>query len=534
MNNGDNQYSALIDAFISESSLTNTEFPLQANGSGSFFFLNDNEFFDTSSINNWKRAAFTYLDSAGIVTRKDCAVYTLSSGIPGTAQAKYQQSPGTNTVNAINTGEINQTIQIYGDASHGNFTKDDYLVVKYQENGYKQIRVDIPDLYSQATLKAIAYPIPTPFSQLSVAIGDPNKSLVLVDHTAAPLVVGGKSFSYEVQEVGITLGVDILREINYNLAQGGSYLGKLAFNLPDIIGELGDDVETVRGYVEDDASYSGFYVSRSGGDHPDFTRFQSDDGTYYTPLASITYSAPNLINGSKVRLYNVTQARQIEISSVSGGGGYSRTLVEGTDYDQNDEIVMLAAYSSGATAKRILRGTGVATTSNIVINDTQQDWEEYNDAGADGSDVPECSTNYSEIQVEVTDSDNSTEKRRIASFIAHSLTTNEGIAQWVSLAGVPVIDYINSGTAVVNVDVANLKIDNIKDAPLNMIDAFKLRASDNSSLVSDSTYTIRFDNDGSDAVIPDVDSFAKKVDLTIVNNGVKKASKLVVHEEDLT
>lgn len=71
------------------------------------------------------------------------------------------------------------------------------------------------------------------------------------------------------------------------------YTSYTAFDLPDIIIENGSTYETEYGSVESDGlvtDLSGFYLSRSAADHPNITRFQSNDGTYYTPavLAQIS------------------------------------------------------------------------------------------------------------------------------------------------------------------------------------------------------------------------------------------------------
>ena len=55
-------------------------------------------------------------------------------------------------------------------------------------------------------------------------------------------------------------------------------------------------------------------------------------------------------------------------------------------------------------------------------------------------------------------------------------------------------EYKDSGNAEVNVAVATLEINNVKAAPLDIVDSFKLRASDGSSLVDNSLNTINFDN----------------------------------------
>jgi hypothetical protein len=222
--------------------------------------------------------------------------------------------------------------------------------------------------------------------------------------------------------------------------------------------------------------------------------------TFITPIVTIDVTAPNLLDNSRVRLYNVTQAAEIDNTVVAGGSGYTITLEEGVEYDSGNTLVLLATFQSAGVAKRVFRGSATATTTNISFNDTQTDWTEHNLIGIDGSTVSECTTDFLNIQVDVNDADNTTNKDRIAAFIVDSLTSAEGIRNWVSLSGSAVIDYLNAGSAIIDFAVATLKIDNVKTTPLDIVDAFKLRSSTGVSLVDDSTYTINFDNT-SDAVV---------------------------------
>ena len=216
--------------------------------------------------------------------------------------------------------------------------------------------------------------------------------------------------------------------------------------------------------------------------------------TFVTPTVTIDVTAPNLINDTRVLLYNSTQAAVIDNSVVAGGAGYTDTLTEGTEYDSGDTLVLLATYQVAGVAKEVFRVSATATTSDITFGDSQVNWAAHNTVGIDGSTVSECTTDYAGIEVEVNDADNSTTKSRIAAFIVDALTTSQGITDWVTLAGVPIISYKDSGNAEVNVAVATLEINNVKAAPLDIVDSFKLRASDGSSLVDNSLNTINFDN----------------------------------------
>lgn len=274
------------------------------------------------------------------------------------------------------------------------------------------------------------------------------------------------------------------------------------------------------------------------------TRMQSDDGTFYVSPIVISVSAPQLIDDTRVRLYNDTQGVEIDNSVVSGGSGYVIVLTQSTEYNDGDTLILLATYQIGGVAKNVFRAVSVATDSNIIFGEAQTDWEEHNLVGIDGSTISECSTNFVQIQVEVNDPDNSTEKSRIAAFIVDALTSADGIRNWVALDGSPVISYSGAGLAIIEKSIADLEFDNIKNIPLDIIDPFKLRASDGSSLIANSTFTIRYDDSAVAIVVETPTSglttseseqlAAIKPDLSIINEGLKKTSLLVPHSDNLT
>ena len=490
-------YSLMIDSFISESSLRNTAFNIQMNGFNSMFLIDDAEGVSDSDITNMRRGGVKYIDSTGVVTAEWLGIQSIGDVVGFTG--RYQQLDGIDAVEARVSGNLDELVKIYGDLTHGDFNYKSHFNVKFQENGFRESRISIIDTFEISTLEPTLYLLPMQPVEMGIALGDPGLSITIIDHGASPVNWNGEDFSITIiDSAAPSSGVNILRELNYNLAQLIDFQGKPSFNWPEMIVESGDLFETIRGYTEGNQSSTlkGVRVLKNDGvsPHPDFFKFQADNGNYYQPPSSITISAPNLLDGSRVRLYNNTKLDEINNSVVSFGGGYSITLIENIDFEVGDSLILLSTFSDGLTAKRVFRGTAVATTSNIVFNDIQSDWDEYNDAATDGSDVPECSTNYLQVKVNVIDSDNSTTKVRIAAFITYALTTADGIRNWVSLLGTPVIDYVSAGSAVIDKTVANVEIDNLKPEPLDIIDPFKLRASDYTSLIESSTYTINFDN----------------------------------------
>lgn len=205
------------------------------------------------------------------------------------------------------------------------------------------------------------------------------------------------------------------------------------------------------------------------------------------PPVTVDFSVPNVIDGSRYRLYNVTQATELANGVIAGGAGYSVTLTRGTDYDNNDVVTFLATYQSGGSAKYPFRASATLTTGDFTNTDSQVDWANPgpNTLGIDGSTVSECATDYVGVQVEVTDADDTTQKARIAAFIVDALTTADGIRNWVSLAGNPVITYSTNTAAQVDAAVAAVEVINVKAAStLSVQDTFEFSWSDGVDRIS--------------------------------------------------
>ena len=193
----------------------------------------------------------------------------------------------------------------------------------------------------------------------------------------------------------------------------------------------------------------------------------------------VTINATNLLDDSQVRLYNVTQSVEVDASVVSGGAGYSITLTGAVDFTGGDSFVLLAAYQQAGVAKRVFRSAFVLNDSDIAISDTQADWVEPNVLGIDGSTVTECATDFIEVQVEVDDATDDTQKSRIAAFLVDAISTEEGLRSWVALDGTSVISYQSAGQATIDADVAVVTVINNKAASkLTVIDSFILGWSD--------------------------------------------------------
>lgn len=171
-----------------------------------------------------------------------------------------------------------------------------------------------------------------------------------------------------------------------------------------------------------------------------------------------TVSAPNLIDGTRVQLYNVTKDVELDNALVSGGSGYSTTIdLQSADVDAGDEIRLRATYQSGVTAKRELETFQNASLAGNTFTNIQTDDDEYNTYGVDGSTITELTWDGVNLQFDINDADNTTVIQRIGAWYHYYITTATGIADVFGLVDWETINQIK---------VQTMQLDNVKAAPL--------------------------------------------------------------------
>lgn len=371
---GQNLYSFMIESWIAQASLANVEFPIKANGPNSFTLDNgwETRGFSTAgtgiantSLNLLSRDGLRYLSASHVLTASWCAL--LSVGTSAGMQVRYQQTDGGTTVNALATGNIDQIIQIYGDASHGNFDYTGYLIAKVQEAGYDQVEVDVVAQYG--TLEDQLYVIALTPTANGIATGDPALTLTVTDHGASPVTWNGKVFSLTIVDNATpSSGTNIMRELRYNFEAGGTYQGKDAFNWHDLVQTNGADFKTVRGAIYGDtgATLKGVRVVQNDGTsaHPDFTLFTADDGTTYAPPTTVVVTLTGFVSGTRIQIYDTTNSVELFNDIVLAT---SKVYTEAYSVDRT--IRVRASYVSGVTAKMYTeQNLGPVTSSAPTVS----------------------------------------------------------------------------------------------------------------------------------------------------------------------
>jgi hypothetical protein len=536
-----NWYSFWIESWISQSEHANALFPIEPFGANSFTLTHDHEF-SSGSIQYLKRDGFRYLNSSDVVTAKYCAV--LSQGVMGGSQVEYYHDNMT-VIDALSTGNIDQVVQFYGDASHGNIDHTNYFDLKVQTNGYRQAETSIVDVYGP--LEETFYVVALPEVEISnLTLGDPAISGVsITDDSDAPISWdagdGAKNYSITITDTGSNSGEEILRWLNYNLSLDASFQGKDPFFWPEMVLRVGTTYETVRGNlhkVGGDTICGVRVIDLSGTPHPDFTRFQSDDGTYGTPPVLNDVLISNITAGSRLRIYNETTATEV-YNDIVPGTSYSTTYTEGSDYTTGDVVNVRLAYQSGLSAKLCYETNTVAGAAGWSVLASQEDDTVYATYGTDGSTISSFSADIVNNEVDVIIGSDFY-GADLYSWCAYILTTADGIRNFCGA-----VEAIDAANIINHVDVASLYLDNTTATNIKQLDNIRLYRSDGAYPVHssggggidvvwrDKVFVVET---GTSGLTPSESAAITAIqnNQTIINNGIKKASKLIPHNTDLT
>ena len=101
---------------------------MQAITEEKFELFNGWDFKDTTTKNLIRTGGWALKNDAGISQEEYACIVSLGT-IGGTDQVYYQQMSGGTATNIVLTGVVNQSVKVYGDASHGNFNYRTYFKV---------------------------------------------------------------------------------------------------------------------------------------------------------------------------------------------------------------------------------------------------------------------------------------------------------------------------------------------------------------------------------------------------------------------
>jgi len=170
---------------------------------------------------------------------------------------------------------------------------------------------------------------------------------------------------------------------------------------------------------------------------------------------NVTVSAANIIDDSRVQLYNVTKGAELDNSVVSGGSGYSFTAnLADASVDDSDTLRLRVEYQVTTTAKESLETTGVITASGLSFLNTQVDDDVYNTYGIDGSTITDYTADYVDDEVDISVPTDFSVKELYAWWV-YNKSTSQGISDFAGGVTAETGGIIRVNTAVVSIYLDN-------------------------------------------------------------------------------
>lgn len=267
-------------------------------------------------------AGWSEYSSVGALNRQYVGIVALASGFPSGAQFYYQRAIGGAALNFTYDDAPNEGIQIYGDASNGNFDNRTYFKMFCREYNYTYDDAVLGDVGESGTgAYKIALPISVS-SDLKITADDTDVT-TLSPYTDLGIeyfgsnqnkTIGGGSYPFRVIVDNTTANAtleEIYTFIQYKLRQNA---------------DIDDGAGSVTGKTADSLCY---FV----GDTLYTTRGVFIDGVIANDLNRIVFLDQNEVE----RIYPFTSSGTISFSSnlVSGGAGYFRMYFTNDDAGNN-------------------------------------------------------------------------------------------------------------------------------------------------------------------------------------------------------
>jgi hypothetical protein len=296
--------------------------------SGQYIFGQD----PGGSFNGWKPAndatrqmlrdgGWSEYSGAGVLNRQYVGIVALASGFPAGAQFYYQRANGGAAANFTFTDAPNEGIQVFGDASNGNFDTRTYFKLFCREANYTYDDAVLGDVgesgtgpYKVALPIAVGSDLKIQANDATVAANAPYTSIdIEYFGTNQNKTIGGGSYPFRIiidNTVGATLE-QIYTKIQYLLRQTG-------------------DIDTGAGTVPGKTANSLCYFV---GDTLYTTQGVFIEGVIAADLNRVVFLDQNGVE----RTYPFASAGTLNFSSnlVAGGAGYFRMYFTNDDAGNN-------------------------------------------------------------------------------------------------------------------------------------------------------------------------------------------------------
>ena len=308
-------YSKLVELWT-QATYNKFPFPMYASAvrSGEYFWGSDNTTFNgwrfgnDATRNMIRDAGWSEFSAAGALQRQYVGVVTLGD-INSGAQPYYQRASGGAAINFTYTDEPNAAVQVFGDASNGNFDTRTFFRVFAREYQYTYEDSSLADAAETATgAYVIKFGLSNAFDAKIIAAdgamsGAPYSSINVTYYaTDQNRTIGGTAYPFRIIIDGANANAEqIYTKIQYLLRQdsdidsgAGTVNGKTADKLLSFVG---DNMSTATGVYIDNFNTS------------DINRitFTDKNGVArnfpFTAAGTITFNAPLVGASSYYRMY---------------------------------------------------------------------------------------------------------------------------------------------------------------------------------------------------------------------------------------
>ena len=234
-------------------------------------------------------------------------------------------------------------------------------------------------------------------------------------------------------------------------------------------------------------------------------------------IANPVYNATaTVLAGSRVQLVNTTTA--VELNNVLvAGTSYSFALASGVT---SGDVLTLRITKTGYLPAS---SSAVYANANMSFLLVQSADAVYNENAIDGSTVTEFSTDYVNIEIDISDPDNTTTFQRMYAWFRYIETTSSGIQNFYgAISATDTVNYL------INSSVVDLKVSNVSSTPVKIVGGNMIR-SDGETIIDAVSNSIQIDP--AKAYI--ANSALIQQQLVVINDGVKNASLLIPHTTNL-
>lgn len=191
----------------------------------------------------------------------------------------------------------------------------------------------------------------------------------------------------------------------------------------------------------------------------------------YTDSAGlhVNIRADNLLTGSRVQLYNVTDSTELLNTVTSGAGLVYPIVAPGTA-----KTIRLRVAKVGYLP---IEAFGVLSGGSVSFLDSQVVDAVYNAIGIDGSTVTEFTPDYPNLQIDSDDADGQTQVQRVYAWSRWANTAADGIRLMHNA-----VQAQDSANFLIDVAIVDARFDNVSATPL-VISGGLIRRSDGTTVI---------------------------------------------------